>query len=127
VTHWFDSRAARSNALTPERQHKVDLIKEALAKSNVKLHSVLHLILEDEGTSLHVGPQPSYGGRLFSDSEVQTRGELGAELLQARARLVALHTGLQAERQLRDALAEGAAGAAAWARALGTDNARTIR
>jgi hypothetical protein len=126
VTHWFDARAARSNALAPERQRKVDLIKAALAKSNVELHSILHSILDDEAAALHVGPQPSFGGRLFSDISVRSRGQLGAELLRARARLVALHTGLQAERQLRDALAAGAAGADAWERALSTDDGRTI-
>jgi hypothetical protein len=126
VTHWFDTRAARPNALTPERQHKVDLIKEALAKSNVELHSILHSILDDEAAALHVGPQPSFGGRLFSDISVRSRAQLGDEMLRARARLAALHTGLQAERQLRDSLTESAAGAAAWARALSTDNGLAI-
>ncbi len=126
MTHWFDTRAARSKGLTPEQQRKVGLIKEALAKSNAEIHFLYHEILDDEGVSLHVGPQPSYGGRLFSDSEVRWRGMVGAELLRVRARLAALHTGLQAERQLRDALAESAAGFAAWARGLGTDDGRTI-
>ena len=118
--------AGEVDGMTPDRQRKVDLIKEALSKSNVQLQSLFELILGDEATSIHVGPQPSYGGRLFSDSEVQTRAELGVELLRARVRLAALHTGLQAERQLRDALTESAAGAAAWAQALSTDNGRTI-
>jgi hypothetical protein len=125
MSHWFDAQAARTT-LKPEQQRKIRLIKEALAKSDGELHRVLHEIRVEEDSAANFGPQPSYGGRLFSDVSVRFRAQLGAELLRARTRLAALHTGLQAESQLRQALTEAAAGADAWYRALSTDDAATI-
>lgn len=126
MSRWFDKRTARPEQLTPEQQRKIRLIKEALGKSNGELHRVLHEILLEESSAARFGPQPSFGGRLFSTTSVRFREQLGAEMRRAGARLATLHTGLLAERQLRDSLTAAAAGADAWYRALSTDNGATI-
>lgn len=124
--HWFDKQAAKTEQLTPEQKHKVALIKQALGQSNKEIHHLVSAISTGEDSAAHFGPQASFGGRLFSAVEVRFRAQIGAEFLRARSRLAALRTGLMAERQFRDALAEAAAGADAWYRALSTDNGRTI-
>ena len=127
MTHWFDARATRANGLTPEQRRKVGLIKGALAKSDKELHFLLHQILLAEGSAIRFGPVPAFAGgppRLPLDPGLRTR--LGAELLAAAARLAALHTGLQAERLLRESLVAAAAGTEAWYRALSTDDGRAI-
>jgi hypothetical protein len=126
VSHWFDAQAARSRRLKPEQRRRIRLIKQELAKSNGELHRCWHEILKEEDSAVRFGPQASYGGRLFSDVSVRFRAQLGAELLRARDRLAALHTGLQAEHELRQALTAAAAGADAWYHALSTDDARKI-
>lgn len=126
MTHWFDARAAKPATLTPEQRRKVAAIKEALAKSNNELHRVLHEILVEENSAVRFGPQPSFGGHLFSTTSVRFRAQLAAELRRASTGLAALHTGLIAERQLRSSLVASAAGADAWFRALSTDDGATI-
>ena len=126
MSHWFDARAAKPATLNPEQRRKVAAIKQALAESNKELHLVLHEILVEEDSAAHFGPQPSFGGHLFSTTSVKFRAQLAAELRRASTRLAALHTGLVAEKQLRSSLLASAAGADAWYRALSTDNGATI-
>jgi hypothetical protein len=125
MSHWFDARAAKPATLTPEQRRKVAAIKQALAESDKELHRVLHEILLEENSAVRFGPQPSFGGHLFSTTSVKFRAQLAAELRRASARL-ALHTGLLAEKQLRGSLLASAAGADAWYRALSTDDGATV-
>lgn len=126
MSHWFDARAAKPATLTPEQRRKVTAIKQALAESDKELHRVIHEIHLEENSAVRFGPQPSFGGHLFSTTSVKFRAQLAAELRRASRRVAALHTGLLAEKQLRSSLLASAAGADAWYRALSTDDGAVI-
>jgi hypothetical protein len=126
VSHWFDTRAAKPATLTPDQRRKVDAIKQALGESSKQLHVLLHGVSLADDSAAHFGPQPSFGGHLFSTTTLKFRAQLAAELRRASTRLAALHTGLLAEKQLRSSLQASAVAADAWYRALSTDDGATI-
>jgi hypothetical protein len=123
--HWFDARAASSPRLTREQRHKIGLIKNALGKSDHDVGHYLHEIVTNQRAAVNF-PDPQLGPGRLSKISLDQFDKLRSELLSARNRLDALHTGLRAERELSDALTESAAAVAAWGLGMGSDDAATI-
>jgi hypothetical protein len=125
VSHWFDAQAARTRAPTPARRRKIRLIKEALGKSDRNVHTYLDVIESDALSLIKFGPDPKFPGGV-APIELSYFDKLRAELVRARDRLDALHTGLQAERELSRALTELALAVNEWHRGMATTDAATI-
>jgi hypothetical protein len=87
----------------------------ALGKSDRDVHVHLTAIDGYARTLMKFGPDPKYDAGV-SPVELQYFAELRAELLRARDRLDALHTGLRVERELSAALTESAAAVDEWHR-----------
>jgi hypothetical protein len=125
MSHWFDERAASAPRLTREQRHKVGLIKDALGKSDHEVGHYLHEIVTNQQSAVKF-PDPQLGPGRLSEISLDQFDKLRSELLSARDRLDALHTGLRAERELSDALTESAAAVAAWGRGMGSDDVATV-
>jgi hypothetical protein len=98
--------------LTPKQRRKVAQIKGALNRSTNALQDHFYSLDTFERSAL------KYASGKVSSEWVATLVKLHAELLRARDRLAALHTGLRAERAMRDALGELAAAVDAWRRGM---------
>ena len=125
MSHWFDARAEKARPLSPERQHKIRLIKDALGKSDHDVDLYLKQILANQRAAVRF-PDPQLGPGRLSPTSLAYFTKLSGELLRARDRLDALHTGLRAERELSEALTQSAAAVAAWHRGMGSDDVLTI-
>jgi hypothetical protein len=123
VSDWFDARAARSRGPSPARRHKANEIKAELAKSDGELHGLFSVLNGFDQSAIKFGPDPKYAGGV-SPTWTQTLGKLSRELLVARDRLGALHTGLRAELELRQSLTEAAAALTSWEHALSSQDAQ---
>jgi hypothetical protein len=125
MSHWFDAQAAKSRGLTPAQRRKIKQIEAALGKSDTNVVSYVDLIGGYERSLLRFGPDPKYDNGV-SPVELRTYLSLRDELLSARDRLDALHTGLRAERELSSALTEAAAAVTQWRRGMATSDPLTI-
>jgi hypothetical protein len=125
MSHWFDARSEKVRPLSPTQRHKIRLIKDALGKSDQDVGGYLSQILANQRAAVQF-PDPQLGPGRLSPTSLGYFTKLSTELLRARDRLDALHTGLRAERELSDALTESAAAVAAWRLGMGSDDAATI-
>jgi hypothetical protein len=125
VSHWFDARAAKTRAPSAERRRKIGLIEDALGKSDRHVHTYLLAIQGDARSLRKFGPDPAFKVGV-APVELRYFVKLRDELLSARDRLAALHTGLQAERELSRALTESAAAVNQWHRGMSTNDSATI-
>jgi hypothetical protein len=122
MSDWFDTQAARTakkrrrRRLSPAKRAKIKQINKALGKSDN--------VLTDRFISIDTfqrGAVKAQSGRV-SGSWLDTIDDLRKEALRARDRLERLNTGLRAERRLREALTETAAGVKAWHDAMRTSD-----
>lgn len=125
MSHWFDAQAAKTGQLSPEQRDKVRLIKEALGESDRDVHKYLIAIAGYERSLIRFGPDRKYPAGV-SPVELEHFAKLRAELLRARDRLNALHTGLRAESELSDSLTAGAAAVKQWHRGMAATDTATI-
>ena len=109
-----------SRSLSAEKRHKVALIKEALGKSDHRLHTYMVRLDQLDRSAKHDATQDLSGQR------IRILDNIHDELLRALQRLGALNTGLRAQEDLRKALIDSAAGYAAWSFALGSRNLTEI-
>jgi hypothetical protein len=125
MSHWFDARADKVRHLSPKQRHKINLITDALGKSDQDVGTYLKQILANQNAAVKF-PDPQLGPGRLSSTSLGYFTKLSTELLRARDRLDALQTGLRAERELSDALTQSAAAVAAWHRGMGSDDGLTI-
>ena len=125
MSHWFDAQAAKTRAPSPERQRQIQQIKRALGEGDREVHISLTAIEGYARALIKSGPDPKYRAGV-SPLELEYFAKLRADLLRARDRLDALHTGLRAERELSDALTESAAAVDQWHRGMSTTNPATL-
>jgi hypothetical protein len=106
---------AQERRLTPEQERKVRAIEAALDASDRALRDHFTSLATFERSALKVRT-----GRI-SPQWIATLSKLEAELGRMRARLDGLHTGLRAQRRLRDALTAQVSAVAAWREGLASN------
>jgi hypothetical protein len=112
MTDWFDARASRAARLSRDQRRKVRQIRDALGQSDGAVKD--HFISLD---TFERSAKKTKSGRV-SGEWTKTLDKLHAELIRAQDRLDRLHTGLTAQRLLRDSVASMAAAVEAWRDAL---------
>jgi hypothetical protein len=120
MSGWFDRRATRAGALTPDQLAKIKAINAAVASVDRAVGDHLFSIDTFERSAKKAGT-----GRVSPEWPRRIAG-LEAETLRARDRLDKLHTGLRAQSVLRAALTELASAFGAWHRGLVATDERAV-
>lgn len=120
MTSWFERRALRTGALTPDQARKVNAIRAALGSSDRKVRDHLISVRTFERSAAKAG-----SGRIAAEWPRRIGG-MKTETLAVRRRLDGLDTGLRAQRILRASLTELASGFDAWQRGLSSRDPEVI-